>query len=498
MSLSLIWGKPEWAEGKGTTMGRLSNLEPQAVFRYFEEICGIPHGSGNTAEISAYLVNFAKARNLTYSTDAMGNVIIFKDGSAGHEKREPVMLQGHVDMVAVKKPGSPIDMTSEAIQLIVDGDNLLAKDTSLGGDDGIAVAYELALLDSRDIPHPPLECIFTVDEEIGLLGAAAIDLSQCRAKRMINLDSEEEGIFLTGCAGGMRVDCRLALKREETQGIMGEVHIGGLLGGHSGVEIHKERANSNVLAGRFLLYAKDRLQMRLLEGKGGLADNAIPRQTVIKLVVTDSLALKEAVKEFDAIVKREYMTKDPDIFCKCKLGEAGSFLAVTAKDTIKAATLIGCLPAGVQALSGEVEGLVETSLNMGLMSIDGDELKLGFSLRSSLESAKIALKQQVFALTEGLGGSASFTGDYPGWAYRKDSPLRDKMVEVYTDMYGKQPIIQAIHAGLECGFFVGKIPRLDCVSMGPDMKDIHTTEETMSISSVKRTWEFLCQVLREL
>ena len=479
-------------------MGVLSNLEPKKVFSFFEDICAIPHGSGNTEAISRYLVDFANARNLKVNTDAMGNVIIFKEGTSGYEKKEPVMLQGHVDMVAVKKPESTIDMAKEGLQLIVNGDELSAKDTSLGGDDGIAVAYELALLDSSDIPHPPLECIFTVDEEIGLLGAAAIDLSDCKANRMINLDSEEEGIFLAGCAGGMRVDCRLPLKKEETQGILGEIQIGGLLGGHSGVEIHKERGNSNALMGRFLLFAKNQVDLRLLEVTGGLADNAIPRQTILKVVVTDSLALEHAVKEFDRMLKNEYSTKDPGIFCRLKLMEAGIFTAATKETTTKAAVLLGCLPGGVQAYSAEMENLVETSLNMGLLGIEGEELKLGFSLRSSHESAKSALKNQLFALTESLGGTANFTGDYPGWAFRKESLLRDTMAAVYEKMYGKQPIIEAVHAGLECGFFLGKRPALDCVSIGPDMKDIHTTEETMSISSVERTWKFLCQVLAQL
>lgn len=478
-------------------MGILSNLEPKSVFTFFEEICAIPHGSGNTAGISRYLVEFAKTRNLKYMQDEAGNVIIWKDGSFGYETKEPIMLQGHMDMVAVKKPESSIDMEREGLRLKIEGDDILAEDTSLGGDDGIAVAYELALLDSKELAHPPLECVFTVDEEIGLLGAKAIDLSHCKAKRMINLDSEEEGIFLAGCAGGMRVDCSLPIKREEVQGILCKVHIGGLLGGHSGAEIHKGRANANQLAGRFLLHAKEKVSMRLLDIKGGLADNAICRETAIQILVADPFALEMAVKEFDGFIKQEYAVKDPGIFCQLRVGEPGSYKTLTREETGKAAALIGCMPDGVQAYSGEVEGLVETSLNMGLLSSDEEKISLGFSLRSSLDSVKYALKAKLFALTESLGGSCRVSGDYPGWAYRKDSPLRDRMAEVYKKMYAKEPKLEAIHAGLECGFFLGKIPELDCVSIGPDMKNIHTTEETMSIASVGRTWEFLCRVLRE-
>ena len=479
-------------------MGILSSLSPREVFGFFEEICAIPHGSGNTKQISRYLAEFAKKRSLKYRQDELGNVIIWKKASQGYEDREPIMLQGHMDMVAVKKPQSTINMEKEGLRLAVEGDTLFARETSLGGDDGIALAYELALLDTDTLPHPPLECVFTVDEEIGLLGAQAIDLSDCLSQRLINLDSEEEGIFLAGCAGGMRVDCHLPWQREEVQGICCTVRIGGLLGGHSGAEIHRGRANSNALAGRFLLYAKEKVTLRLVDIEGGLADNAIPRETAMKLLVADPFGLVQAAEEFDRMLKLEYTAKDPGIFCCLEQHEPGSCFAVTREDTLKAATLIGCLPNGVQSYSGEIEGLVETSLNMGLLNSSKEGLSLGFSLRSSFEGAKNGLKQQLFALTESLGGSSQATGDYPGWAYRKDSPLREKMAEVYEKMYGRQPEIQAIHAGLECGFFQEKIPQLDCVSIGPDIKDIHTTEETMSISSVCRTWEFLCQVLREV
>lgn len=478
-------------------MSILGHLEPSNVFRFFEEICNIPHGSGNIDKISDYLVDFAKARNLEHYQDEIKNVIIIKEATEGYENKEPIMLQGHMDMVAVKKPESPINMTTEGLRLKVDGDIIYAEDTSLGGDDGIAVAYELALLDADNISHPRMECIFTVDEEVGLNGAAAIDLSVCKAKRMLNLDSEEEGIFLTGCAGGMRVDCLLPLRREMKDGALCEVHIGGLTGGHSGAEIHKGRANSNTLMGRFLVHAGKKVAMNIVSMEGGLADNAIPRETKMQVVVSDVEALNAEVNAFDKILKTEYATKDSGIFAKITVKEVGTFDAVTEEDTKKAGNLIFLLPGGVQAMSGDVEGLVETSLNMGQLSMKKEQINLGFSVRSSIESAKYMLVEKLYTLTESLGGSCKSTGDYPGWAYKVDSPLRDSMEKIYTEMFGKAPKIEAIHAGLECGFFLGKIPELDCVSIGPDMKDIHTTEETMSISSVKRTWEFILKVLEE-
>ena len=478
-------------------MSILGHLEPANVFRFFEEICGIPHGSGNIDKISDYLVAFAKQRNLEYYQDEIKNVIIIKEATAGYENKEPIMLQGHMDMVAVKKPESTIDMTSEGLRLKVDKDIIYAEDTSLGGDDGIAVAYELALLDANNLSHPRIECIFTVDEEVGLNGAAAIDLSVCKAKRMLNLDSEEEGIFLTGCAGGMRVDCSLPLRREVKDGALCEIHIGGLTGGHSGAEIHKGRANSNTLMGRFLVHVAKEVAMNIVSMEGGLADNAIPRETKMQVVVSDVEALNAQVVWFDKILKTEYATKDSGIFAKVVVKEVGSFEAVTKEDSEKTGKLIFLLPGGVQAMSGDVEGLVETSLNMGQLSMKKDRVNLGFSVRSSVESAKYMLVEKLYALTESFGGSCTSTGDYPGWAYKVDSPLRDSMIKIYTEMFGKAPRIEAIHAGLECGFFLGKIPELDCVSIGPEMKDIHTTEETMSISSVKRTWEFILKVLEE-
>ena len=376
------------------------NLQPAEVFTYFEEISNIPHGSGNINKISDYLVDFAKKHDLEYYRDQDKNVIIMKEASKGYEDKEPVMLQGHMDMVAVKKPESTINMKEEGLQLMIDGDWLFAKDTSLGGDDGIAVAYQLALLAAKDLEHPRLECVFTVDEEIGLLGAKSIDISMCKAKRMINIDSEEEGIFLTGCAGGMRVDCHLPAEKKEGEGILLEVMIGGLLGGHSGVEIHKERGNSNALMGRFLTRAAKAAEVQLAELKGGLADNAIPRQTEASLLLKkeeEVEIVKEILMNLEQELKAELSTKDPGVFCKVIKEEKKKALVLTKEDTKKAALLLYLLPVGVQSMSADVSGLVETSLNMGLLSLKEDGIHAGFSVRSSLESAKYMLEEKLYS-----------------------------------------------------------------------------------------------------
>lgn len=478
-------------------MGVLSNLEPQSVFHYFEKITKIPHGSGNVEQISDFLAAFAEERGLFHIQDAWKNVIIVKEATPGYEKEPAVILQGHMDMVAVKKPDCNIDMKKEGLRVAVDGDKIYAEGTSLGGDDGIAVAYALALLDSDSISHPKLEVIITVDEEVGMDGAREIDLSMLTGNRMVNLDSEEEGIFLTSCAGGARVKCDLKLETQRLEGLTYEVTVGGLLGGHSGGEIDKERGNSNCLFGRLLRRLCEKMPVRLAELKGGLADNAIPRETVGLLVIdkADSEKFASVLDTVEKEIQSELSSKDPDVFIKATEKESAVMECTTAEDTRKAADFLSAVPNGVQAMSADMPGLVETSLNLGILEYAGGGLRAEFSVRSSVESAKNALIGKLFALTELAGGSNTVTGDYPGWKFRKDSPLREKMVRLYEEMYGKAPKVEAIHAGLECGILGSKISDLDCVSMGPNMRDIHTTEETLSISSTRRVWEYLVRLL---
>ncbi|MCI8286162.1 MAG: aminoacyl-histidine dipeptidase [Lachnospiraceae bacterium] len=478
-------------------MGMLSELEPKNVFTFFEEITKIPHGSGNVEQISNYLADFARKRGLFCVQDELKNVIIVKEATSGYEQEPAVILQGHMDMVAVKKPDCDIDMKKEGLRAGVRGDEIYAEGTSLGGDDGIAVAYCLALLDSRTISHPRLEVILTVDEEVGMDGARGIDLSMLKGRRMINLDSEDEGIFLTSCAGGARVYCHLPLNWCERTGKAVEVTLGGLLGGHSGGEIHKERGNSNCLFGRLLYELVQRFHVSIRELNGGLADNAIPRETRAILVLdeADGAGFTEMVKCVEEEIQAELASRDPGFFIGLKEAGTGSFTCVAAEDTRRAACLLTALPNGVQAMSPDMPGLVETSLNLGILKAGTDGLQADFSVRSSVETAKSALTGKLQAITELAGGNSTVSGDYPGWKFRKDSPLREKMISLYREMYGETPKVEAIHAGLECGILGSKIKDLDCVSIGPDMRDIHTTEETLSISSTRRVWEYLVCLL---
>ncbi|MBQ8592659.1 MAG: aminoacyl-histidine dipeptidase [Lachnospiraceae bacterium] len=479
-------------------MAVLEHLKPQKVFYFFEQLCGIPHGSGNVEQISNYLVDFAKERGFEYIQDEVKNVIIIKEASVGYENVPALMIQGHMDMVAVKEADCQIDMAKEGLQLRIDGDLISAEGTSLGGDDGIAVAYALALLDDDSISHPRLEVVLTVDEETGMEGASAIDLSMLQAKRMLNIDSEEEGILLTGCAGGVRAACKLPLRRCAKTGLAYKVTITGLQGGHSGIEIHKERGNSNCLMGRMLYCLLDRISYDILDIAGGVADNAVPANTSAMIVIEekDAEAFEAFAMEYEAVLQKELQTKDPGVRIEYDKMVVETYQVLTKETKEKAVRMLFMAPNGVQAMNADIPGLVQTSLNLGILSMQEAEMILDYSVRSSVTSEKKWLVSRLSALTETFGGSLALSGDYPAWEFRKDSALLQVMVEIYEAMYGKKPEVQTVHAGMECGILSEKIDNLDCVSFGPDMKDIHTPKEVLSISSTQRVWEYLVEVVK--
>jgi dipeptidase D len=481
-------------------MAVLENCEPKRVFHYFEEICKIPHGSGNTRQISDYLVQFAKNHDLKYIQDEMNNVVIYKPGTAGYENAPTVIVQGHMDMVCEKRPDVDHDFTKDGLNLSVEGDYVSANGTTLGGDDGIAVAYGLALLESDTIAHPPLEVFITVDEEIGLLGAVGFDCSVLKGRRFINLDSEAEGSLWISCAGGLSGISHIPVTRLEAKGEKLTVKISGLMGGHSGAEIDKNRANANSLLGKFLHGLDAKAGYELISVQGGQKDNAITRESIAELLTVKENV--EAVKEYAASMqtawREEYTGTDEGITVTVtEEGEQDAkVLHPTSKE--KVVFFLVNVPYGVQKMSGTIKGLVETSTNIGILKTSENEVLGSSSIRSSVETARDALSDKIEYLTEFLGGEYERQGVYPAWEYRKDSPLRDKMVEVYEEMYGQKPNVVAIHAGLECGLFYKKMEGLDCVSLGPDMKDIHTSEEILSISSTERVWKYLVKVLGAL
>lgn len=477
----------------------LNGYEPASVLGFFEEICNIPHISYHEKELSDYCVAFAKERGLYHEQDELGNVIIIGEATPGYEDVEPIIIQGHLDMVGDKVPECNIDMEKESIRIMVDGDYITADGTTLGGDDGIAIAYGLALLDAKDIPHPRLELVLTVSEEVGLEGATAIDLSCCKAKRLINIDSEDEGVFTAGCAGGVRVDCHIPVETVKKTGVVCEIKTVGFLGGHSGIEINKGRANGNVMMGRFFLFLRENVSFDIVSMEGGVKDNVIPKNAKATFVVTEADVenLKTAVAEFNAILNIEYGAADPDIELVVNVHSMSECLVLSEESKEKVLTALNVMPNGVQTMSQDLPGLVETSLNMGVLKIDAEAIDVCFSLRSSLASAKKYLADRLKQITEMLGGTISHHGDYPGWPYARDSKLRDLCVKIYEKQYGETPKIEVIHAGLECGILSSKIEGLDCISMGPNMADVHTPDEVISISSIARVWEFLKAVLAE-
>ena len=478
----------------------LENLEPQDVFYYFEEICKIPHGSGNTRQISDYLKAFADEHGLYCRQDELNNIIMIKEASKGYEDHEPVLLQGHMDMVAVKDADCTIDMTKDGLQLEILGDRLTAKGTSLGGDDGIAVAFGLALLAGEEYRHPRIELILTVDEEVGMEGATGLTVDDLTAKRMINLDQEEEKIFITGCAGGARIDIRKKTETEQVKGVLCKLKISGLQGGHSGQEINKERGNAICLMGRLLAALQEKTPIYLKEVNGGTADNAIPNEVCAEIVVTEwTEDIAAFMEEKFCGLKAEFAGKEDGLKCELQVGAEDALIEVcNRKDSEQWIHLLNVIPHGVIANSVKMKGLVETSLNPGILNVSAVEGMVSTSVRSSNAAAKEALINQLKSLAALCDATVGIRGDYPGWDYDPDSPLREKMVTIYEEMYGVKPQIEAIHAGLECGIFQSKIPGLDCVSIGPDMQDIHTTRETLSIPSVQRVWKFLLKVLESL
>lgn len=491
-------------------MAVLSGLEPKAVFHYFEEICKIPHGSGNTGEISRYCTEWAIKRGFKVRQDKKGNVVIWKPGTPGFEKSEPVMIQGHLDMVCEREEDYEIDFERQGLELKLNDKIISANGTTLGGDDGIAVAYALALLESTDIPHPPLEVVFTVDEEIGMLGADYLDCADLHSKRMLNLDSEEEGYLLVSCAGGVSVTAGIPIRTVRQKGYAVALVISGLLGGHSGVEIDKGRGNACHLLGRALYKLKQKITFGIIQVEGGLKDNAIPREAKAEILLENEEDLTFLQREADRLehtFRQEFRNTDGAVRVLCESHDSDmkkENLTLKERDIWdsdsekRVITALYCFPNGVQAMSSDMEGLVRTSLNLGIMSTKEDEIVFTFSVRSSVESEKEELVERIRCLTEFAGGTMTVSGDYPAWEYRNHSALRDIMVKEYEDMYGESPVVQAIHAGVECGLFAGKIPGLDCVSFGPDMKAIHTPKESMDVDSAKRTWNYLLAVLRAL
>ena len=466
------------------------------VFENFKSLTKVPRGSGNTVKIADYCVDFAKRNNLEFLRDAKDNVIIFKDGAFGGKNKKPVILQGHTDMVCQQTADSNHDFTKEGPRIIVDGDYLKANKTTLGADNGIALALIMAILESDDISHPPIEAVFTSDEEIGMLGASALDMSSLKSKRMINLDSEEDDTVTGSCAGGSDFLVKLPIEFDAYSGKAYNISFFGLKGGHSGVEIDKGRVNANVLAGRFLNHFAPLVYYRLCEINGGDKSNAITLECSFKLVTNDK-NFKAKAEEYLKEIKSEISAREPDF--NFEISETGDSQTTFSKAlTDKIVFLLVNAPSGIIDMSAEIKGLVETSLNLGILKTEKDSILFDFSFRSNKLTAMKFLEERLSSLANSVNAKTETIGFYPPWEYMSGSDLEKTYCECYERQFGKSPKISAIHAGLECGVFASKIEGLSAISVGPQMFDVHTVNERLSISSTEKFVELIKDVLANL
>lgn len=482
-------------------MAILENIEPKVVFHYFEEISKIPRGSYHEEKISAYLVEFAKAHNLEWYQDKLYNVIMIKEASAGYEDVTPLILQGHMDMVCETTPDCEKDMDTEGLDIYIDGDFVKAKGTTLGGDDGVAIAFALALLSDETLKHPRLEFVCTVCEEVGMDGATGLDVSPLKGKTLLNIDSEEEGEVLSACAGGGTATISLPVKRERIKqsGEVVTIRIYDLTGGHSGMEIHKGRANATFLMNRLLIQLQESVRFRIIDITGGGKDNAIPRETTAKLFLPykkEYEILENRVAGFLRDVTYEYAVSDPNLkITVARGGVKDGETELTRKSTDEVLQFLSSLPNGVIRMSDRTPGMTETSLNLGIARMEKNRLIVSSAVRSSVGSAYRALIKRLSYLSKFAGAEMKVSGEYPAWEFRETSPLRGKMQKIYREMFDKELKIVSVHAGVECGILAGKIDDLDAVSMGPDILDIHTPDERLSISSTKRMYEFVRNII---
>lgn len=480
---------------------KITGYKPEKLFHFFEEISAIPRGSGNEKGISDYLVKFAEDRGLWVHQDEAHNVIIKKAGSKGAEDKAPVMLQGHLDMVCDKRAGVEHDFEKDGIDLVVKDGVLWANGTTLGSDNGVAVALMMMVLDDEELQHPPVECVFTTEEEVGLNGAQALDKSLITARTMINMDSEEEGVATISCAGGLRIQFTRPVKREAAEGSLVSIKIEGLLGGHSGMDISKERQNANLLMARMADHLMRNTDGKLVSFAGGTKDNAITRECEASLIYADKAEAEKAEKLACALAKDmadEITPYEPDFACEISVEDGRIASAVPQEDAKAFVGALRLTPNGVFSRNLHMDGFVVTSSNIGVTRADEDELVFVVSPRSSVASLQEDTKARFQTLADTFGFTAEYSGEYPGWSYAEESRIREVFLESYRELFGKELKLEAIHAGLECGLFTEAIPELDAIAVGPTLYDVHTPDEHVPLDSFERFYELLRDVLARL
>lgn len=475
----------------------LENLQPKRVFRFFEEISAIPRGSGNMKKIADYCEAFAVKNSLKYVRDDADNVIIYKSATKGYENSEPIILQGHLDIVCQKTEDKVIDFTKEGLDIFVDGDFVTADGTTLGADNGIAVSMILAILESDEYSHPAIEAVLTTDEEVGMLGAIKLDTSLLKSKKMINLDSEEENVMTVSCAGGSDVKVIFDNDREAASGTRVKVTLKGFTGGHSGVEIHKGRVNSNILAGRFLNHIKDICKFGIIKINGGDKGNAITNSTEIEICTNEPEFFKSEAEKYLNLIKEEIKAREKNFNFSLEIAESAEFdvFSRTLENSVIYSLL--CAPNGVVDMSAEIENLVETSLNLGILKTTDEGVVMSFALRSNKQTALEFLEEKLKSFFACQNCKTESFGHYPPWEFNSKSTLQDLYKKTFKSVYGYDVKAEALHAGLECGVFASQIKDFDCIAIGPEMYDVHTVNERLNIKSVERIFRLLLKMLEE-
>lgn len=480
-------------------MGIFEGLEPKRVYDYFEQFLNIPRETYNTKAASDYCVAFAKEHGLWVKQDKANNVIIKKPGTPGYENSEALILQGHLDIVCAKDPDLEFDFTKDAIEAFVEDGYVKARGTTLGADNGIALGIILAILESDDIPHPPIEALFTSDEEDGLLGAEALDMSEFTATKLLNIDGEVEGVLTIGCAGGIRLAVHIPIEKEMAEGTSLEIRVRGLLGGHSGAEIHLQRGNAHKMLGRLLNRIREQVEFRLVFMEGGKQDNVIAFDSKAQIIVdpSDAAKVKEMVCEMEQVFIDEFMGEEPGLKVTLKEEAGVKAEALDKASTDRVVDFLIILPNGVLEYSRKLEGIVETSLNVGAVHTTDTHFTTVHYLRSSVDTRNEQLWEKMQVCAKMAGGEIELLTKFVAWPMRLDTKLQNIMSETYREMFGKDVVIDNLHAGLEPARFVLKKPELECVSFGPNIAEVHSVNERMEIASVERTWKYILEILKK-
>lgn len=479
----------------------LSKLKPELVWKHFSNICALPHPSKHEEKVREYIVGFAKNKNIECVVDGAGNIILYKPATKGYENRKTITMQGHIDMVPQKNSDKVFDFENDSIEAYIDGGNVTANGTTLGSDNGMGVAAALAVMERDDIEHGALECLFTIDEEAGMTGAFALNPGVLKGDILLNMDSETEGELYVGCAGGVDVKVGIQIDRVELDASYRgfEIDLKGLKGGHSGIEIVLQRGNSNKMLARLLFNLMNKFEMELVEINGGNMRNAIPREGKAVVVVADyeADAFKEAFERYVQIFKNELKDVDGDFSLTLTECEAPKE-AIELHSAYSVLMAINVCPNGVDRMSDSIHGLVETSSNLGIVKTSENSIDVVVLVRSSVDSAKEDLVERIVSSFDGicLDCETISEGGYGGWKPNLNSPILNTMKELYSKMYGCEPKIMAIHAGLECGILGATYPDLDMISFGPTIRFPHSPDENVDIASVEKFYDFLVETIK--